>query len=65
MRIAGDRDVCIGSGQCVFHEPAVFDQDAGDGLVRVLLERPDGALAESARAAVRMCPSGALSIVEE
>ncbi len=61
MRIRADRDVCIGSGQCVLTEPAVFDQD-DDGLVTLLVESPEGKAEASARTAVHICPSGALSL---
>lgn len=64
MRIKADTGVCVGSGQCVLTEPAVFDQDE-DGIVTLLIENPDGETAEGARNAVGLCPSGALSIAEE
>lgn len=63
MRIKADRDVCIGSGQCVLTEPSVFDQD-DEGLVTVLVDAPDGPAAENTRTAVVVCPSGALSVEE-
>ncbi|HEY1571752.1 MAG TPA: (4Fe-4S)-binding protein [Pseudonocardiaceae bacterium] len=64
MRIKADRGVCVGAGQCVLTEPAVFDQ-GDDGLVVLLDEAPEGARAEAARTAVDLCPSGALSLVED
>lgn len=64
MRIKADTGVCVGSGQCVLTEPAVFEQD-DDGIVMLLNERPDGAAADRARNAVDLCPSQALSIVED
>lgn len=64
MRIKADKDVCIGSGQCVLTEPGVFDQD-DDGIVELLTDRPEGRAAEKAREAVAICPSQALSIIEE
>ncbi|HEX3649910.1 MAG TPA: (4Fe-4S)-binding protein [Pseudonocardiaceae bacterium] len=64
MRIKADRDVCVGAGQCVLTEPAVFDQ-GDDGLVRLLVEAPDGVEAKAARMAVDLCPSGALSLDED
>lgn len=39
MRIQADRQVCIGSGNCVFVAGAVFDQDA-DAKVVLLTETP-------------------------
>jgi Ferredoxin len=61
MRINADRDVCIGSGNCVMALPAVFDQD-DDGLVKLLDPTPDASLEDQVRGAVRRCPSGALSL---
>ena len=37
MRVAANRDVCIGAGLCMLNAPAVFDQD-DDGIVVVLTE---------------------------
>ncbi len=64
MRIAADRDLCIGSGMCVVSAPAVFDQDDDEGLVELLVDEPDGPDAAAAREAVDLCPSGALRVVE-
>lgn len=62
MRIAADRDVCIGAGMCVMNAEAVFDQD-DDGIVLVLEQEPEGADEAPAREAVSLCPSGALRVV--
>ena len=64
MRVVADTDVCVGAGQCVLTEPAVFDQD-DSGVVALLNDRPDGEEAERARNAVILCPSGALSVIEQ
>lgn len=64
MRIKADKDVCVGSGQCVLTEPDIFDQD-DDGIVELLNDQPEGKAAEKAREAVAICPSQALSIAEE
>lgn len=64
MRIKADTGVCVGSGQCVLTDPAVFDQ-GDDGIVVLLTDQPDGEAATRAREAVNLCPSQALSIVEE
>jgi ferredoxin len=63
MKVAADRDVCIGAGMCVMTAESVFDQD-DDGLVVVLTEDPEGADVAAARSAVSLCPSGALSVRE-
>jgi ferredoxin len=62
-RVAADREVCVGAGQCVLTAPEVFDQDEDDGRVVLLDDRPEGERAESARRAVWLCPSHALSVV--
>ena len=59
VRVTADRDVCIGAGMCVLTAPAVFDQTE-DGLVEVLVDAPEEADAAAVRAAVTLCPSGAL-----
>lgn len=64
MRIAADRDVCIGSGLCVSAVPDVFDQD-DDGIVMPLTTEIGDRDADAVRQAVAQCPSGALRLVEE
>ncbi len=61
VRVAADRTVCIGSGNCVYSAPATFDQD-DDGLVVVLTEQVTEAEAGAVRTAVAHCPSGALRL---
>lgn len=63
MRVAADRDVCIGAGMCVLTAPAVFDQD-DDGIVTVLVEAVPEEQTAAARRAVSLCPSGALTVVD-
>ncbi|MCH6160872.1 (4Fe-4S)-binding protein [Streptomyces sp. M600PL45_2] len=65
MRVVADTTVCVGAGQCVLSEPAVFDQDDVDGTVVVLSERPGEARLAGVREAVDICPSQALSLTEE
>ena len=64
MRITAAPGVCVGAGQCVLAEPAVFDQD-DDGIVTLLTDHPVGDAAEHARDAIELCPSRALAIAEE
>ncbi|MBY8855816.1 (4Fe-4S)-binding protein [Nocardia sp. CA2R105] len=61
MELRVDRERCIGAGMCVLTAPGAFDQDTTDGRV-VLLRDP--AEPEAVREAVRVCPSGAITIVE-
>ncbi|TDC99865.1 ferredoxin [Nonomuraea deserti] len=63
-RIKADSALCVGSGQCVLTEPAVFDQ-GDDGIVVLLTDHPDDQSAAQARHAITLCPSRALSILEE
>jgi ferredoxin len=65
MRVIGDREVCIGSGNCVFAAPEVFDQDDDVGLVVLLTPEIPPEHATAVRDAVARCPSGALRIVED
>jgi ferredoxin len=65
MRIVADTTRCVGAGQCVLTEPAVFDQSDEDGTVLVLVERPEGDQLAKAREAVHICPSQALSLAGE
>ena len=64
MRVAADRDVCIGSGNCVLTAPTVFDQDEDEGLVVVLDSDVEPRDVDDVREAVAHCPSGALRLVD-
>lgn len=61
MHLEVDRDVCIGSGNCVLTAPDIFDQD-DDGVVTLLVTDPDADGDARIRDAVERCPSGALSL---
>lgn len=65
MRIEADVRRCVGAGQCVLTDPSLFDQDDEDGTVVLLASEIDDDHAEAARDAVRLCPSGALSLADE
>ena len=60
--IAIDRDLCMGSGQCVWYAPNTFDQD--DETIAVVID-PGGDPAEKIQTAVDSCPARALSIVTD
>lgn len=66
MRVQADREMCIQAGNCVMVAADVFDQD-DDGIVVVLDEdvQSSGEIAERVREAVKLCPSGALSLAED
>jgi ferredoxin len=65
MRIIADTGRCVGAGQCVLTEPAVFDQSDDDGTVVLLNEHPDPADEAKVREAVQICPSQALSVTDD
>lgn len=58
LRIAVDKDVCIGAGQCALAAPRVFTQDE-DGLSEVL---PDAEPGPMVREAARACPVRAITL---
>jgi ferredoxin len=64
MRVVVARDLCEANGTCVAHAPSVFQLDDTDEL-RLLQEYPEAVELEKTRAAVRGCPKGALSLIEE
>jgi ferredoxin len=64
MRVAGDREICMGAGVCVMTADKTFDQD-DDGIVVLVSDRVSAGEENVVRNAVRMCPSGALRIVTD
>jgi ferredoxin len=65
MRIKVDFDLCQGHGVCKGEAPEVFGFDPERQQVALLDERPPEALRAKVAAAVRFCPTLALSIEEE
>jgi ferredoxin len=49
----------------VMTDAAVFAQSDKDGTVIVLDAHPEGSASERARAPARLCPSGALTVIEK
>ena len=64
MRVTVDRDMCMGSGNCVWRASGVFDQSPDDGLVVVLVDAPTPDQHEAVRHAVDECPTAAITLVE-
>jgi ferredoxin len=64
LRIEVDRGLCQGHGVCMGEAPEVFEVNR-EGKLTVLNERPPAELREQLEAAVKYCPTGALSLVEE
>ena len=65
MRIKVDWDLCQGHAVCASEAPEVFAFDKEQSKVQVLLESPPEALRAQLAAAVKYCPTRALSIEEE
>ena len=64
MRIVVDRDLCQGHGVCENEAPGVFSVSKA-GELTVLVEAPPPAQRGAVEAAVKYCPTHALTIVEE
>ncbi|MEI8000881.1 MAG: ferredoxin [Actinomycetes bacterium] len=59
MRIEVDRELCMGSGNCQFWAPGVFDID--DDGVAVVVD-PTAAPADKITLAVDGCPTKAITV---
>jgi sterol 14-demethylase len=63
-RIVVDRDLCQGHGVCESEAPEVFSVSK-DGVLTVRNERPGDDQRKAVEAAVKYCPTHALTIVED
>ena len=59
LEIEIDRDVCMGSGNCVFEAPVVFDLDE-DSVAFVV--DPAASSEDKVMAAARKCPTHAITV---
>jgi ferredoxin len=59
LEVEIDRDVCMGSGNCVYEAPGVFDLD-GDSVAFVV--DPSGSPEGKIVAAARKCPTHAITV---
>ena len=57
-----DRDACMGSGNCVFAAPGVFELD-DDSVARVV--DPEASPEEAVATAARQCPTRAITVRRE
>ncbi len=62
LQIKIDREACMGSGNCSFWAPDVFDLD-DDGIAIVL--DPDAAPEEKILLAAQGCPTQAISVLKD
>ncbi len=59
LRITIDRTCCMGSGNCSYYAPNVFDLD--DDLIAVVVD-PNGDPEEKIRLAAEGCPTRAITL---
>lgn len=59
MKVAVDRDTCIGCGLCVDICPEVFEMD--EDSIAIVIAQPDAGNEESAQEAADSCPVNAIS----
>ena len=59
LEVEIDRDLCMGSGNCVFAAPGVFDLD--EDSVAVVLD-PTASAEEMVLTAARDCPTHAITV---
>ena len=55
-----NRDICMGSGNCTYWAPGVFDMD--DECIAIVLD-PSAGTDEELRLAVEGCPTQAISLI--
>ncbi|GAA1534897.1 ferredoxin [Actinomadura kijaniata] len=62
MKVGVDTGACVGSGQCAFLAPEVFDQREEDGVVELLREEPPEDRRQAVLRAARSCPTHAIRV---
>jgi ferredoxin len=65
IRIKVHPEKCIGAGHCVVSAGDVFSQNDDDGVVVLLNEAPSAARRDAVKAAARLCPTGAIEVIEQ
>jgi ferredoxin len=60
-RVVADREMCMGSGNCVVECPEVFALD-DESVVIVVDQDPPAELREKVQNAVDACPAGCLAL---
>jgi ferredoxin len=63
MKVAVDRDRCIGAGMCVLTAPTVFDQDSDEAVVVLLDESPPDTDRAKVQQAVDRCPAAVIRLL--
>lgn len=62
MKVNVDYERCQANGLCIQAAPEVFDMRDEDDQVRLLKEYPDEDFRSQVNEAVKICPTGALSV---
>jgi ferredoxin len=57
-----NRDLCMGSGQCLIYAPATFDLD--EESISIVID-PDADSLEDIQVAIDTCPTHAISLVQQ
>jgi ferredoxin len=65
MRVVVDTEKCVAAGQCVIEASDIFDQREDDGVVVLLEQSPAEDRADAALRAAELCPSAAITIVDD
>lgn len=65
MKILLNAALCRGYANCVVEAPELFAISDGDEIVRQTVESPPSELVMKAYAAVRSCPTQALTVATE
>jgi len=65
VRVRIDLDLCQGHGTCAAEAPEVFSVDEKESKVILLQERPLEALRAQVKAAVKYCPTRAITLIED
>jgi ferredoxin len=63
MKVAVERDRCIGAGMCVLTAPTVFDQDPDEAVVVLLDESPPDTDRPAVQQAVDRCPAAVIRLL--
>jgi ferredoxin len=63
MKVAVERDRCIGAGMCVLTAPTVFDQDPDEAVVVLLDESPPDTDRAAVQQAVDRCPAAVIRLL--
>ncbi len=62
IEVVADRGRCLGSGNCFYSDPEVFDQSEQDGIVIVVNPNPSDEHRDAVLLAANLCPGQAISV---